>query len=135
MTDGQIGLTANGLWQAGVRRTLPVRPELAWDFLLKPDVLRIWLGDGVANKIAEGTEFQLQDGTRCCVTVFQSGSHLRLQWQPSGYAKPAILQVRVIPAGGRTTFAFHQENLPDEAARRERLDYYKDALDQMAHWL
>ena len=118
-----------------MRRTLPVRPELAWDFLLKPDVLRIWLGDGAAIKMAEGTEFQLQNGTRCCVTVFQPGSHLRLQWQPSGYAKPAILQVRVIPpAAGQPSLSI-RKYLPDETARRERLDFYKDALGQMAHWL
>ncbi len=135
MSEAAVGLTKDGGWQAGVRRTLPVRPELAWEFLVRPDVLRLWLGEVPARKMEQDTEFLLPDGTRRRMTVFQSGSHLRMQWQPLHYDRPAVLQMCIIPAGGKATFAFHQENLPDEAARSQRLVFFRQALDPMKRWL
>jgi activator of HSP90 ATPase len=126
-----VGLTKGTGWQAGVRRTLPIRPENAWDFLLSPQAVRIWLGAAPKVKLAAGAEFRLTGDTRCKITVFRPGSHLRMQWQPADYSKPAVLQVRVIPADEKTAFSFHQENLPDAAARQQRIAFYQDVLAQL----
>lgn len=127
--DRPIGLTRDSGWQAGVRRTLPVSPEKAWEFLLSPDSVRVWLG-GI-NPLVPEAKFNLPDGTRCEITIFQPGSHLRMRWQPPDYAQPAILQVRLLPAGKNTIVAFHQEKLPDAAARQQRLAFYRTALARL----
>lgn len=130
VSDRPVGLTRDNGWQAGVRRTLPLSPEKAWDFLLSPDAVNIWLGG--RNPIAADGKFKLPDGTRCEITVFQPASHLRMRWQPPDYAQPAILQVRLLPAGKKTVLAFHQEKLPDAAARKQRLVFYRTALARLA---
>ena len=129
--ERETGLTKDSGWQAGVRRTLPVKPEAAWDFLLSPDAVRIWLGAAPTLPLAHGAEFKLKDGTRCKITILKPGSHIRMQWQPANYPKPAVLQVRVIPAASGTTFSFHQENLPDADARQQRIAFYENALEEL----
>ncbi len=129
MTERPTGLARASGWQAGARRTLPIEPLKAWEVLLSPPALRAWLGAVPAVPLESGAEFTLPDGACCKITVFKPGSHMRMQWQPRGYTHPAILQVRVMPAGEKTVFAFHQENLPDEAARRECIAFYQNALD------
>jgi uncharacterized protein YndB with AHSA1/START domain len=129
--ERETGLTKDSGWQAGVRRTLPVKPDAAWDLLLSPDAVRIWLGAAPALPLTHGAEFELKDGTRCKITVLKPGSYIRMQWQPANYPKPAVLQVRVIPAASGTTFSFHQENLPDADARQQRIAFYENALEEL----
>lgn len=108
VSDRPVGLTRDNGWQAGVRRTLPLSPEKAWDFLLSPDAVNIWLGG--RNPIAADGKFRLPDGTRCEITVFQPASHLRMRWQPPDYAQPAVLQVRLIPLVGKPSSLFIRKN-------------------------
>lgn len=123
------GLTKDAGWQIGVRKTLPVALEDAWNLLVSEEGLSIWLG-GLPNfEPAEDAEYELPDGTRGKVTVFKQISHLRLTWYPPGWPRPSIIQVRVIPSGKKkTVFAFHQEHLPSEEAREERRDFFKEAI-------
>lgn len=130
VSDRPVGLTRDSGWQAGVRRTLSIPPEKAWDFLLSPESVCVWLGG--KNSLDAEANFNLPDGTRCEITVFQPASHLRMRWQPPDYAQPAILQVRLLPVGGKTVIAFHQEKLPDAAARKQRLAFYRTALARLA---
>jgi hypothetical protein len=86
------GLTADGTWQLGVRRTFPITPEEAWAL-----VERVFLAEGEVRSITPGTV-------------------VRLAAAPAG----STLQVRVTPAATGTTIGIHHERLPD-AETRERL--------------
>ncbi|BBB47350.1 SRPBCC domain-containing protein [Pelolinea submarina] len=129
MLTEQVGLTADSGWQVGVRKTLPIAPEKAWDFLLSQKIIRIWLGIIPAFPLQVGSNFNLNDNTQVKITVLKPGSHLRLSYHVPGYERPSIIQVRTIPSGENTVFAFHQEQLPDREARQERKYYFQQVLD------
>ena len=62
----------------------------------------------------------------------EPGSHLRLTWQPGGWARSSTIQVRVLPAARGATVAFHQEHLPGAQAREARRAHFAAALDALA---
>lgn len=130
------GLTKNAGWQIGVRKTLPVALEDAWNLLVSEEGLSVWLGGLSGFEPSEGAEYVLSDGTRGKITVFKQISHLRLTWHPPGWQRPSIIQVRVIPSGKKkTVFAFHQEHLPDQEEREERRAFFKNAVARLAEKL
>lgn len=128
--DGTVGLTADAGWELGVRRTLPLPVDAAWQLLLSPEGQQVWLG--AVLEPAVGAEGEAADGTRLLVRVLRPGSHLRLAWQRPGWARPSTLQVRVLAAAGGTTVAFHQERLASQELRTELLAHWDAALDRLA---
>jgi hypothetical protein len=112
-----------------VRKTLPLAPEKAWDFLLSREIIRIWLGTVPLFPLQVGSSFRLGDNTEVKITVLKPKSHMRLSFHAPGTERPSIVQVRVIPSGENTVFAFHQEQLPDREARQERKYYFQQVLD------
>jgi uncharacterized protein YndB with AHSA1/START domain len=129
-----VGLTQDVGYEIGVRRTLPLSLDAAWRLLTSAEGLGLWLGDLPAADFAPDAAYRLADGTRGEIRVFKPGSHVRLTWQPPGWARPSTIQVRVLPSGARTAIAFHQEHLPDGAAREARRAHFAAALDGLA-WL
>jgi uncharacterized protein YndB with AHSA1/START domain len=126
------GLTKATGYQVGARRSLPIKLEAAWELLISPAGVVLWLGEPEALRWEPGAPYRLADGTTGVIRVFKPNSHVRLTWQPPGWARPATIQVRVIPSGDRTVFAFHQEHLPDAAARSERRARFKAALEALS---
>lgn len=130
--DRPVGLTQDAGYQIGVRRTLDIALADAWDLLLSPEGRAAWLGAADDLDFTKGAAYTLADGTTGELRVFKPHSHLRLTWQPPGWARPSTIQVRVIPAkNDRTTIAFHQEHLPDGGAREDRRAHFKAALDEL----
>ena len=130
-SDKPVGLTKDTGYQVGARRTIDVPHSAAWDFILSPEGLKIWLGPVSSIELREKESYKLDDGVSGEVRVLKPGSHIRLTWQPSDYPRPSTIQVRVIPKGEKTTIAFHQEHLPDPSVREERLAFFKHALAQL----
>ncbi|MGE5551557.1 MAG: SRPBCC family protein [Bacteroidota bacterium] len=126
-----VGRTRDTGFAVGARRTFPVSSEEAWRLLISPEGVRIWLGDARGMAFKPGETYTLTNNATGKIRVYQPNHHLRLTWQPPGWAKPSTIQVRVIPNGGRTTIAFHQEHLPDADAREQRRVYYAAALDAL----
>ncbi len=126
-----VGLTKDVGFQIGARRTLPVRLEHAWRYLLSAEGQRLWLGTKIPIRWESGQGYQLEDGTRGEVRVFRDGSHLRMTWHPSGWARASTIQLRVIGKAERSVVAFHQEHLPDAEAREQRRAHYLRVLDQL----
>ncbi len=124
-----VGQTRNTGFEIGARRTLPVTPADAWQLLLSPEGIAAWLGVTPNLLCNPGERYETTDGAAGEVRVYTPGSHLRLTWQPPGWARASTVQVRVIPSGEGTTLAFHQEHLPDAAARAVRSAHYSTALD------
>jgi uncharacterized protein YndB with AHSA1/START domain len=126
-----LGQTADGLFQVGVRRTLPMAHGAAWRLVTSAEGVRAWLGDAPGLALEKGATYTTRDGAAGEVRVVQPGSHFRVTWRPPGWARPSTIQVRVIPAGERTTLSFHEERLPGAAEREERRRHFEAALDAL----
>ena len=139
MSDARLpGETKDVGFQIGARRTFDVPAVRAWEWLTSRAGLALWLGAGTPPRLAKGARYRLRDGAEGEVRVVASGrsaSHLRLTWRPSGWARATTVQLRVVPKGGRTTVAFHQEHLPGPAEREERRAFYRAVLDALGQRL
>jgi len=99
------GLTKDAGWQLGLRRTVPVPLEVAWDHLVSAEGLRAILTTG-------GTVTEVRSRTE--------RKRVRVRWREDGAEHVTTLQVTLLPAASGTTVALHQDQLtgPEE---RERL--------------
>lgn len=130
-TERTTGQTRDTGFQIGVRRTLPIQHEDAWNLITSKKGARIWLGGASDIKFEKGSRYHLKDGTSGEVRVFNQNSHLRITWHLNGWKRPSTIQVRVIPKGERTVIAFHQEHLPGAKERETRRAHYISALDEL----
>ncbi len=130
-----VGLTKDVGYQIGARRTLPVDLETAWRLVTSVEGLEVWLGKAGKMEFTKGAAYKLADGSEGEIRVFKPGSHLRLTWQPVGWPRPSTIQVRVVPSRDKTVIAFHQEHLPDGAAREARRAHFSAALDALERML
>lgn len=126
-----LGQTSDGAYQIGVQRTLPIPHDEAWKLVTSPEGLRAWLGDVPKLAMEKGETYKAKDGAAGEVRVAEPGSHVRLTWQPPGWAKPSTIQVRVTPAGERTKLTFHEERLPSAAEREARRAHFEAAVDAL----
>jgi uncharacterized protein YndB with AHSA1/START domain len=125
-----VGKTADVGYQIGVRRTLPCGEEALWSLVLSPEGQAIWLGGAI--ELADGARYALDNGTTGQVRVYKPWSHIRLTWQPQGWARPSTVQVRVTAASSGTTLSFHQEHLADSAARSAMKAHWERVIEQLA---
>jgi uncharacterized protein YndB with AHSA1/START domain len=124
------GLTRDAGWQIGVSRTLPVPLDAAWDFLISPDGLRLWLGE-VGDPLAKGADYATEDGTTGEVRSLHPRDRVRLTWKPPGRELPATVQVTVRPGRRGTTVNFHTERLASESERERFRGRWREALDRI----
>lgn len=126
-----IGMTTTSDFQVGVRRTFPIPASRAWSLVTSPEGVGAWLGAGASLRFEKGETYRLADGTTGVVRVVNPGESVRLTWHPEGWAKPSTIQIRVEDKGEKSVIAFHEEKLPDAAAREARLARFKAALDAL----
>jgi uncharacterized protein YndB with AHSA1/START domain len=126
----EVGKTADVGYQIGVSRTFPYSEEAIWGLLLSPEGLATWLGGPIA--IEEGARYTLADGASGEVRVYKPWSHIRLTWQPPGWARASLIQIRVIPAKPGTTLSFHQEHLRDATARTAMKARWEQVIAELA---
>ncbi|PSL46317.1 activator of Hsp90 ATPase-like protein [Chitinophaga niastensis] len=124
----RTGQTKDVGFQLGVRKTLPVSVETAWDFLFSDKGMAIWLGPLVSGELSTNKPYQTVNGIEGVVKVLKPLSHIRLSWKKKGWADHSTVQVRVINNKGRATISFHQEKLLDSKQREEMLKYWSDIL-------
>ena len=115
----KTGQTRSVGFEFGLRKTFSIDLRDAWQFLTSPEGIKMWLGDVHDFRLEKGHTYQSTDGASGEVRVVNPEVNIRLTWQPGGWPKPSTIQVRVIPAGNKTTIGFHQENLPDAKARED----------------
>jgi uncharacterized protein YndB with AHSA1/START domain len=129
------GKTKNAGWQIGVRRTMPINLEHAWELITSSAGIRIWLGNLPDFNLQKGVLYDLADGTSGEVRVFKPFSHLRLTWHPTDWQRPSTIQVRVIGSDEKSTISFHQEHLPGPKERSERRVFFKAILNELENLL
>lgn len=62
--EKKTGLTKNEGWQFGIRKTVPVKADIVWDFLFSEEGTALWLKDA-------DREF----------STFSTSSHIRTKWK------------------------------------------------------
>lgn len=129
-SERPVGKTEDVGYQIGVRKTIPVNSDEAWQFLTAGDGIDIWLGEISTEALSKGTTYQLPDGTEGEVRVF-SDCHLRMSWHPPGWSRSSTIQLRVIPQNDKSIIAFHQEHLPGPEQREQRRKFYKRVLGEL----
>lgn len=123
------GETADGSFEVGVQKSVPVAPKKAWELIVSRDGIRAWLGEGARPDPTKGYVFETADGVKGEFRVVKKMSHVRLTWQPSAWKAHSTLQVRVIPKGpGKSVISFHHEGLPEERDREEMRRHWKEVL-------
>lgn len=120
-----VGRTKSAGYVFGIRRTYNVTPARAWDYLVSPEGLKLWLGRSTDCRVEKGATYKLDNGTEGVFRVVVPNDRMRLAWKPQNWNKSSTIQIRLISSGeGRTTVAFHQENLADDCAREEMKEYW-----------
>lgn len=122
-------MTKDSGFQVGIRRTIAVPHARVWEFVFSRQGLNLWLGPSPGFSLNVGEHYELDDGAFGEVRVLNPGSHTRLTWQPGNYPRPSTIQVRIIDKGSKTIIAFHQEHLPNAAARQKRREHFHGALE------
>lgn len=128
----QVGQTASVGFQIGVRRTLPISQQQAWEYLTSPEGLRLWLGDLPGLQPEARQSYTTAEGTTGQFRVVKPMEQLRLTWQPKGWLQPSAVQIRLLPASGhRTTIAFHQDRLANSDIRTEMRARWEEVLSAL----
>ncbi|MBB6669492.1 SRPBCC family protein [Cohnella nanjingensis] len=109
-----VGTSKDAGVQIGVRRTFDVTKEQAWDFLLSPEGLSLWIGEVPSFQLQAGHEFTSKEGVTGKITVVVPYHKLRMTWQRPEWNTPSRLQLYCLSTKtGKTTIAIHQEMLED----------------------
>ena len=133
-SERPTGLTRDAGWQIGVSRTLPIDLATAWERLLSPAGLALWLGEGT-GPLAAGGGYTTADGTTGEVRSLRPRDRVRLTWQPPGRETPATVQLALTAAPRGCTVRFHTDRLAS-AEERERLRaHWAAVLDRIEHEL
>jgi uncharacterized protein YndB with AHSA1/START domain len=125
-----VGQTKRAGFEIGARKTFAVSPARAWEVITSRAGLKLWLGDSPDFCLEAGATYHTHEGAQGEVRVVNPGRHFRLTWQPAGWAKASLLQVRVLPSGSKTAISFHQEHLRGPKEREQMRRRWQTALDQ-----
>jgi len=128
-----VGKTASAGFQIGVRRTFPITLEEAWELLMSPEGLKLWLGETPGFQLAVGHRYETRDGIYGEIRVAKSPQQLRMTWQRPGWDK-STLQIRLYPNstnGDKTVISFHQEKLKDAMTRETMKGYWETATERI----
>lgn len=117
--QSEVGKTKAVGYEIGLRKTLPITPERAWNLLMSDPGRSVWLGSVEKLDLYRGYQVTTAEGVRIEVRSAHRGTLIRLIWQPADWEKPSTLQVRVLPSSaGKATISFHQEHLVNAEARK-----------------
>ena len=127
-----LGETAEAGFEVGVQQTLPIPVAQAWELLLSPRGVAVWLGEAPDIEFGPGLEYRTVDGTHGEIRTVKAGGRLRLTWQPAGAISPSTLQISLAPSGERTSVRIHHEKLSDAAARSRLRLHWRGVLDALS---
>jgi len=126
----QLGKTQDAGFQFGIRRTVPVPVEKAWDFLFSEEGVKIWLGK-LRTTFELGRELETEEGISGRVRVWKPLSHIRMSWKPKAWEHASTLQIRIIGTKKKSVIAIHQEKLLNAAQREEMKQYWTEVMGRL----
>lgn len=131
LSKNNVGRTKSSGFQIGVRKTLAISSEKAWELLFSPQGLEIWLGINDSRQFLSKKDIVSKNKTKILLTTLREGSHVRMKWKPDIWENTSILQVRIIPNNHKTIISFHQEKLLDSDQRAEMAQIWKKKLQNL----
>ncbi|NSL88385.1 hypothetical protein ECE50_016215 [Chitinophaga sp. Mgbs1] len=130
-SDKAVGHTSSQGWEIGVRRTFPLTADQAWEIIFTQPVLGVWLDNNAALSFRKDDTYTASNGVTITVTSVTDIKVIRMKWQEKNQPAPSTLQIRVIPAGQKTTISFHHERLTDNNDRIAKQQFWSHVLDQI----
>ncbi|TBL81007.1 SRPBCC domain-containing protein [Paenibacillus thalictri] len=126
------GITKDAGVQIGVRKTVALTKEQAWNWLVSPQGLRWWIGNVASFQAQKGFEFTSAEGVTGTLSVVEPYHKLRMTWQRKEWEKPSRLQMYVLSTQtGKTTIAIHQEMLEDVYMREMMRRHWDEMLNHI----
>ena len=128
--DQVVGQTASVGFQVGVRRTLPLTREEAWEYLISSEGSSLWLGEGhTLQQWQVGEFFESHDGISGQLRVLKPFHQLRMAWRTKVWESASTLQIRLLSEKpDRVTISFHQEKLTDARTREQMKLHWEQVL-------
>jgi uncharacterized protein YndB with AHSA1/START domain len=133
MSERPTGLTEGAGWEIGVSRTIPVDRDAAWAFLVSPQGLSLWLGDGVPVPLEQGMSYATSGGTVGEIRSVHVNDRVRLTWRPWGRSAAAIVQLAVVETASGCVVRLHSERLDSADEREAMRAYWRGVLDRLEH--
>lgn len=133
--DRPVGHTKSQGWEIGVRRTFPVTPAKAWETLMSPPGLALWLGDKTPLKLQKGQPYKTQSGTVGEIRSYTEGSLIRMTWEPSEWDFASTLQIRVLPAKTGATISIHHERMHNSDQREAMRQHWTAVIEAIGRLL
>lgn len=131
MSERPVGKTRDVGWQIGVSRTIPVDLDTTWEYLVSPDGLAAWLGQGIATPLAKGQRYETDGGTVGEVRSLRERDRIRVTWRPVDRPDDATVQLAVAPARTGCTLRFHTERLYDGEERELMRRHWRGVADRI----
>lgn len=128
MGERPFGLTKDAGWEIGVSRTFALSVEHAWEFLLSPPGLALWLGEGVPVPLAKGDRYETTDGTTGEIRSLRPLDRVRLTWRPPARGADATVQLAMVATAGGCSLRFHTERLADSGEREHMRRHWQEVL-------
>lgn len=123
-----VGLTKDVGWEIGVRKTMAVSANIAWDFLFSDNGIKSWLGEVKSEELRDGESYKTRNGTKGVVRIFKPYSHIRMTWKRKNWENTSTLQIRIIPLKDSATISFHQEKLADNEQREDMKQHWESVI-------
>ena len=131
MSERPVGLTQDVGWEVGASRTFPLTLEAAWDRMLSPAGLAIWLGEGVPLPLAKGDTYETADGTVGEIRSVRPLDRVRLTWRPADREQEATLQFAISATSTGCSIHFHVEHLVSAEDREAVRAHLRGVLDRL----
>jgi len=130
-----VGQTASAGFQIGVRRTLPISKEQAWELLISPEGIELWIGEVTSINLSVGETFQSKEGITGELRVVKPFQQLRMRWTAANWERPSTLQIRLLSDKQyQTTISFHQEKLDGPDTREQMKLHWESVLATIMEW-
>lgn len=125
------GLTKDAGWQIGVSRTVNLPLDDVWEFMISPEAVAIWLGEGATLPAGRGDPITAADGSKGELRSLRPLDRVRLTWQPKDWDHDTTVQVTVTGGETSTVIRFHQDRMVSEAERNRQRDHWRSIMAEL----
>lgn len=125
------GQTESQGFEIGAQKTIDMTPKATWQLLMSPKGLKVWLGDALNFKPLAGYGYRTADGISGEIRTVTIGQKLRISWKRPHWRTTSVLQLYLVPTGGKTSIRIHQEKLRDADQRTEMKQHWQAVLEKI----
>jgi uncharacterized protein YndB with AHSA1/START domain len=112
-------------------KTVKAAPDACWAAMATPAALDRWLGPGHRGAVADGATLENADGNLATVKKANPGKAIRLVWQQPDAAPGTPVEIKLSPAGAKTTVMVTHDRLQTRAEADGFRRAWGEALDRL----